>query len=137
MPVENEPRSPTHRKEIVPEETIPLPDAGIELKMGTFVQRAALWLTAGVGGVTAVVTSCIVAFLYQHFPAMPPTQALNGPPSQSGTQYTIEQYKQLSDIAVKSTQDVFQTIVAQVLIPVFTAILGYIFGRGTRTGDSE
>ena len=69
---------------------------------------------------------------------MPTAQALNGPGAQNGTtQYTIEQYKQLSDIAVKSTQDIFQTIVAQVLIPVFTAILGYIFGRGSRTGESE
>jgi len=67
---------------------------------------------------------------------MPTAQALNGAGGQP-TQYTIEQYKQLSEIAVKATQDVFQTIVAQVLIPVFTAILGYIFGRGSRTNESE
>ena len=136
MPDENQPRSSVHRKEIIPEERVPLPDGGIELKKGTFVQRAGLWLAAGVGGITAIVTICIVIFLYQHFPSMPMAQALNNPAGQT-TQYTIEQYKQLSEIAVKSTQDVFQTIVAQVLIPVFTAILGYIFGRGSRTGEAE
>jgi hypothetical protein len=135
MADENELRSPGHRKEIIPEERVPLPDGGIELKKGTFVQRAGLWLAAGVGGITAIVTICIVIFLYQHFPSMPAAQALNNPAQ--ATQYTIEQYKQLSEIAVKSTQEVFQTIVAQVLIPVFTAILGYIFGRGSRTGEAE
>jgi hypothetical protein len=138
MAISNETHSEPHRRSIIPEEKVPLPDGGVELKKGTFVQRAGLWLAAGVGGVTAVVTICLVIFLYRHFPEMPTAQALNGPGAQNGnTQYTIEQYQQLSDIAVKSTQEIFQTIVAQVLIPVFTAILGYIFGRGSRTGESD
>jgi hypothetical protein len=128
--------SETGKRSLVPEKAVPVPAGGIELKKGTFVQRAGLWLAAGVGGVTAIVTLCVVIFLYQHFPAMPSPQSLNAPAGQLA-QYTIEQYKQLSEIAVKSTQDVFQTIVAQVLIPVFTAILGYIFGRGSKTGESE
>jgi hypothetical protein len=136
MPADNETQLPARRKEVVPEETVPVLSGGIELKKGTFVQRAGLWLAAGVGGITAIVTICIVIFLYQHFPTMPTAQALNGAGGQP-TQYTIEQYKQLSEIAVKATQDVFQTIVAQVLIPVFTAILGYIFGRGSRTSEGE
>jgi hypothetical protein len=135
MPADNEPSSPFHRK-VVPEETIPLLPGGVELRKGTFVQRAGLWLAAGVGGITAIVTLCVVVFLYQHFPAMPTAQALDGT-SGGSAQYTIEQYKQLSEIAVKATQDVFQTIVAQVLIPVFTAILGYIFGRGSRSAEAE
>jgi hypothetical protein len=138
MPTDSDSHSETRRKVVVPEETVPLPLGGIELKKGTFVQRAGLWLAAGVGGVTAVVTICLLIFLYRHFPEMPTAQALNGSGAQNGgAQYTIEQYKQLSDIAVKSTQDIFQTIVAQVLIPVFTAILGYIFGRGSRSSDTE
>lgn len=136
MAAENEIHSETGKRSLVPEKAVPVPAGGIELKKGTFVQRAGLWLAAGVGGVTAVVTMGLVIFLYRHFPAMPTAQALNNPPGPT-TQYTIEQYKQLSEIAVKSTQDVFQTIVAQVLIPVFTAILGYIFGRGSRTGEAE
>jgi hypothetical protein len=138
MPTDSESHSEPRRRQIVPEETVPLLSGGIELKKGTFVQRAGLWLAAGVGGVTAVVTVCLLIFLCRHFPEMPTARALNGSGAQNGTvQYTIEQYKQLSDIAVKSTQDIFQTIVAQVLIPVFTAILGYIFGRGSRSSETE
>ena len=43
----------------------------------------------------------------------------------------IEQYKELSSIAVKSAQDLFQTIVTQALLPVFTAILDYIFAKSS------
>jgi uncharacterized protein (DUF39 family) len=117
-----------------PEETVPLPPGDIDLKKGTFVQRAGLWLATGVGGVIAIVTISLVVFLYIHYPDMPrPVTAKAG--AEAAAQYTIEEYKQLSDIAVKSAQDLFQTIVAQVMIPVFTAILGYIFGRGGKEDE--
>jgi drug/metabolite transporter (DMT)-like permease len=74
----------------------------------SFVQKAGLWLAAGVGTVIAAVTAGVVY----------PKQA-------------IEQYKELSAVSIKSALDLFQTVVTQALLPVFTAILGYIFGKGS------
>jgi hypothetical protein len=45
---------------------------------------------------------------------------------------TIDQYKSLSEIAIKDAISMFQTVVTQALLPVFTAILGNIFGRAGR-----
>lgn len=101
---------------------------------GTFVQRAGLWLAAGVGGVIGIITILLIVFLYLHYPELPRPAGPKGGPG-APAQYTIEEYKQLSEIAVKSTQELFQTVIAQVLIPVFTAILGYIFGRAGKESE--
>ena len=101
---------------------------------GTFVQRAGLWLAAGVGSIIGIITILLVVFLYLHYPELPHPAGPKGGPG-APAQYTIEEDKQLSEIAVKSTQELFQTVIAQVLIPVFTAILGYIFGRGGKEGE--
>jgi hypothetical protein len=132
MAAENAAGSRVGGKEVVPAATV-LQGLGHTTVKGTFVQRAGLWLAGGVGGIIAIVTISLLVFLYEHYPPMPRP----GAGAVAGGQYTIEEYKQLSEIAIKGTQDLFQTIVAQVLIPVFTAILGYIFGRGSRTGESE
>jgi hypothetical protein len=50
--------------------------AGISLKP-TFVQRAGLWLAAGVGAVIAVVTIFVLVFVYCHYPSMPSNEALS------------------------------------------------------------
>ncbi|HSV62102.1 MAG TPA: hypothetical protein VLH83_02045 [Chthoniobacterales bacterium] len=104
--------------------------AGITLKP-TFVQRAGLWLAAGVGAIIAVVTVFVLVFVYCHYPSMPSSQTLS---ASAPDAKTIEQYKELTQVAIKSGQDLFQTIVTQALLPVLTAILGYIFGKGERAG---
>ena len=132
MSAETGATSGTSGKEIVAAATV-LRGLGHTTVKGTFVQRAGLWLAGGVGSIIAIVTISLLVFLYQHYPQMPRPEAGGA----TSGQYTIDEYKQLSEIAIKGTQDLFQTIVAQVLIPVFTAILGYIFGRGSRTAESE
>ncbi len=107
------------------------PEGGIKLKP-TFVQRAGLWLAAGVGAVIAVVTVFILIFVYAHYPAMPSGETILA--SGADADARIAQYKELSQVAIKSGQDLFQTIVTQALLPVLTAILGYIFGKGDRAG---
>lgn len=50
----------------------------------------------------------------------------------------VEDYRAVNDVAVGRALSVFETVVATSLLPVFTAILGYIFGRTERvTGSSE
>ncbi len=84
-------------------------------------------------------TFALLFFLYKHFPDMPSAEAPKaGAADQRGgipAQYTLDRYKSLSEIAVKSTQDIFQTIVAQALIPVLTAVLGYIFAKSGKDSD--
>jgi len=46
-----------------------------------------------------------------------------------------ENLKVLSDTSVDRSMKIFDDIVGRVLLPVFTSILGYIFG--TRGGDSS
>ena len=94
----------------------------------TFVQWAGLILAAGVGSIIAVITVLSVIFLYIHYPKAPSLEGITS----ANSAVILEQYKELSGIAVKSTQDLFQTIVTQALLPVLTAILGYIFGKSDK-----
>lgn len=97
---------------------------------GTFVQRAGLKLALGVGLLIALVTIGAGLFLFQNYPQMPGPEAVTT--SATGTKTAIENYRELSSIAVKNAQDLFHTFVTQALLPVFTAILGYIFGKGDK-----
>ncbi len=103
--------------------------AGGTAVQATFVQKAGLWLAGGVGGTIAFVAAGTVVFLYAHYPAMPSTESLRSP---ADAKLILEQYRELAGVAVKSAQDLFQTVVTQTLLPVLTAILGYIFARGGR-----
>lgn len=100
---------------------------GTEVKP-TFVQKAGLLLAAGVGVVIALVTRGVVYFLIAHYPTSPTPQSMK----ELGVdgKVAVEEYKELSAIALKSAQAIFQTIVSQALLPVFTAILEYIFAKG-------
>jgi hypothetical protein len=100
---------------------------GISLKLNP-VQRAGLWLAAGVGLIILVVTVYVLIFVYHNYPSQPlPNSTGDATPS-------IEQYKQLSELVIKNGREIFQTIVTQALLPVLTAILGYIFGKAERGG---
>jgi hypothetical protein len=119
-------------KEVVQAEEV-LASGGKTSVRVTFVQRAGLWLAAGVGALIAVVTLGVLVFVYMHYPTIPPIDALKN----AGTdpKVAIEQYKELSQIAIKNGQDLFQTIVSQALLPVLTAILGYIFGKSDKMSE--
>jgi hypothetical protein len=108
-----------------------LATAGTTSVKPTFVQRAGLWLAAGVGAIIAVVTVFILVFVYRHYPMMPASESLRA--AGTDAKNVIEQYTQLSQVAIKGGTDLFQTIVTQALLPVLTAILGYIFGKGERS----
>ena len=92
----------------------------------TFVQKAGLRLALGVGGLIAVITLIVVIFFCCECPAPPTTLEMQKAPD---TKVLLEQYKELSGVCVSNAQSIFQTTVTQALLPVFTAILGYIFAR--------
>jgi uncharacterized membrane protein len=107
-----------------------LAEAGTTKVKPTFVQLAGLWLAAGVGTIIAIVRIAVIVFVYMHYPVMPSAEAITAASADSTS--AIEQYKELSQIAIKNGQDLFQTIVTQALLPVLTAILGYIFGKSDK-----
>ncbi len=94
-----------------------------------FVQRAGLKLALGVGMLIATVTLVFVGFLWANYPAPPKTDFIRDP---AQAKAVIENFKTLADLAVKNAVDLFHTIVTQALLPVFTAILGYIFAKSGR-----
>ena len=50
----------------------------------------------------------------------------------------INNYKVLSEIAASRSKEMFELMIAKTLLPVLTAILGYIFGvRGVERGEAE
>jgi uncharacterized membrane protein len=94
-----------------------------------FVQRAGLRLALGVGTLIALVTLVLVAFLWKTYPSPPDPDYIRDPVRAKAV---IENFKILADLAVKNAVDLFHTIVTQALLPVFTAILGYIFAKSGR-----
>ena len=94
-----------------------------EPKLGTFVQRAGLWLALGVGLLIAIITVLLVLFLFLHYPATP-----------QESQGNLDNYNTLVDTTTKTCLNLFDNIVVKALLPVFTAILGYIFGTRNEAG---
>ena len=115
-------------KETVSSETV-LATAGGTKVQPTIVQVAGLWVAGGVGGRIALVTAAVVILIFVHYPAMPVADVLK---DAAAAKTQVEQYKELSQVAIRNGQELFQTIVTQALLPVLTAILGYIFGRGSK-----
>jgi len=55
----------------------------------------------------------------------------------SNTITLLEQYKTASDIARDAPERFFDQIVAKVLFPALTAVIGYIFGSRSSGNNSE
>ncbi len=99
------------------------------------LQRVGLWLALAFFGYIILASGTIffVSFRCFQLPAFP------SPPSTSGDleQYKrlVDAYKQSSDVyqqmakaQVERATQLFQLVVASTILPVFSAILGYIFG---------
>jgi hypothetical protein len=95
---------------------------------GTFLQRTGLVLAAFVGATGAIVTLALLWkwILYApQVPIIPPTA------DQAGVKAILDNYKALQQIALEPFNTMFDSIVVKVILPVFTSILGYIFGSRT------
>lgn len=132
------------------EETIPInqvykeagvgaPGAVSELERLTPTQQAGLWLAAGVG-LTIIGVLVFAAVVWFQTAPQPPallplptgtdpakakdvlanTQALN--------QAALDNYKALNAEAISRVTSLFDLLATKTLLPIFTAILGYIFG---------
>jgi hypothetical protein len=99
---------------------------------GTFLQRTGLVLAVAVGSIGAFVIVALIGRWIFYAPAPPvlPTGA-----DANTIRTTLENYRSLQQIALEPFTTLFDSIVVKVILPVFTSILGYIFG--TRAGERE
>jgi hypothetical protein len=98
---------------------------------GTFLQRTGLILAAFVGATGAIVILALVGkwlFYAPPIPIIPPIA------DQAEVKAILDNYKALQQIALEPFTTMFDSIVVKVILPVFTSILGYIFGSRTN-GD--
>ena len=91
-------------------------------------QRAALWLAAGVFGLVLSITAITLILLWSQLPAaLPPLPKTDA--ELATYRALVEQHNLLADAVYERARNIFQTFVASALLPVFTGIIGYIFGR--------
>src|SRR5271165_2847276 len=92
---------------------------------GTWLQRTGVVLAAGVGALGATVTLVLIMkwiLVAPQLPTIPPGADAATPKA------ILDNYKSLQQIALDPYTTLFDSIVVKVLLPVFTSILGYIFG---------
>ena len=89
----------------------------------TFTQKAGMRLAAGVGIVGGLIIFLIVGDWMLHRPALP---ILPADPEKASQ--IIKNYKDLVDAYNTRSIAFYDAVVTKTLLPVFTAILGYIFG---------
>lgn len=132
------------------EETIPInqvykeagvgaPGAVSDLQKLTPTQQAGLWLAAGVGLTIIGVLVFTAVVWFQTAPKPPallPLPAMTDPAKakdalasyQALNQAALENYKVLNAEAISRVTSLFDLLATKTLLPIFTAILGYIFG---------
>jgi len=104
---------------------------------GTFTQKAGMKLAKWVGALGALVTIVIVGrWIWMSWCVTCPTISATTTPDQATV--IINNYKALQTAALESAKEMFDTVVVKALLPVFTSILGYIFGaRAASEGQGQ
>ena len=142
------------------EETIPVNQVYTEAGVGapgavsnlaklTPTQQAGLWLAAGVGLTLIGVLVFVAVVWFQTAPKPPallPLPTLNDPAkakeiianTQALNQAALDNYKALNAEAISRVTSLFDLLATKTLLPIFTAILGYIFGsRAAAAANSK
>ncbi len=108
-----------------------LDKAAVNLKEPSLTSRG-MKLLLGVGTLAVLLTVLIVVRWMQISPATPGVSANT---TAADTASIIKNYKDLSDIALDSATRMFDIFVVKALLPVFTTILGYVFGTRNASGE--
>ncbi len=116
---------------VPPAEVLRLGGAEKEVTEGTFLQRTGLVLAAAVGALASAITLALVIKWVCYAPPVPSI-----PTSMDAAQarVLIENYRLLEQASLEPFTTLFDSIVVKVLLPVFTGILGYIFGTRNSGG---
>jgi len=112
-------------------EVVPVKDVLLEagakgqVRLGTFLQRSGMALAASVGALASVVTLALIVKWICYAPTIP---LIAADMDREKARLVIENYKQLQQIVLEPYTTLFDSVVVKVLLPIFTSILGYIFG---------
>ncbi len=82
-------------------------------------------MAGSVGCLATVVTLALIIKWICYAPSIP---AISAEVDHEKARALIENYKQLQQVTLEPFTTLFDSIVVKVLLPVFTSILGYIFG---------
>jgi len=138
-PVPQETRETVPINQVYREAEIGAQGAVSDLERLTPTQQAGLWLAAGVGLTIIGVLVFTAVVWFQTAPAPPtllPLPAITDPAKakealasyQALNQAALENYKALNAEAISRVTSLFDLLATKTLLPIFTAILGYIFG---------
>ena len=122
--------------EVVPAKEVLLEAGGAkeQVRLGTFLQRSGLALAFSVGSLATVVTLALIIKWICYAPAIPQIAV---DMDREKARLVVENYKQLQVIVLEPFTTLFDSIVVKVLLPIFTSILGYIFGSQNGTEAKE
>jgi len=95
---------------------------------GTYLQRTGLYLAAGVGATGVIVISALLAKWVLYAPQIPTIPSSADP---AAAKTILENFRATQQAALEPFTSLFDSVVVKVLLPVFTSILGYIFGSKT------
>jgi hypothetical protein len=122
------------------EEILELEKAGVqehkEFRRLTPIQQAGMQLALGVGLAIALATSAVIGDWLLTRPDLPSFPAGTKPEDAARV---IQNFKEINVVHLERATSLFDLIVVKAFLPVFTAILGYIFGTradGGGTGAS-
>lgn len=93
----------------------------------TSLQRAGLWLAIGVGIFSLVALVLIMVPWMTHLPPMP-DMAVDA--------QVLENYRTATALAAEEPQQWFDSVLVKILYPLFTLILGYIFGARSQGNEN-
>jgi len=115
----------TEQGRVSPSEILRSAGADKPVTGGTWLQRTGVVLAGCVGTLGAIVTIALIIkwmFIAPQPPTIPTTADVNT------AKAILENYKTLQQIVLEPFTTLFESVVVKVLLPVFTAIVGYIFG---------
>lgn len=119
-------------EEVYKEAHLDHPGATAKASPPTFTQRAGLQLALGVGGLIAVVTVIVIIDWVRGSPPRP-NISLSAPEAEAA----MKNYRALVDAVNARSTTFFDSIVTKALLPIFTAIVGYIFGARSSDQNSS
>ncbi|PYT91887.1 MAG: hypothetical protein DMG36_16835 [Acidobacteria bacterium] len=105
------------------------------------LQRVGLWLALAFFGYILIASGTIffVSFHTIQLPPFPTPPANSGDPEHykalaDAYKQSVDVYQQIAKAQVERATQLFQLVVASTILPVFSAILGYIFGANKSRG---
>lgn len=100
-------------------------DAVGKVSLGTWTQRAGMRLAACVGSVGLVI---IIIILVKWWCLIPTAPDLSRNLTPEQIEALLKNYKILTDQSQQLAIQMIETLIVKVILPLFTGILGYIFG---------